>query len=167
MLRSIFRSADQALRHLEEWSIFLTVILALLAALANILLRKFTDINLYWSDEVVRKVIYFTTYMGAVTAVRHRSHIRIDVLSQMVPSLTKPLNLIGHLSVLAFGTLMVWLGTDMTLSTFADRAVNASTSLKIPEWIFYAVLPMTGAMMFFRTLLLIVDEFGSRKSTEQ
>lgn len=163
MLRSVFRSVDQAMKNLEEWSIFLTVAVALIVALANILLRKFTDINLYWSDEVVRKVIYFTTYLGAVTAVRHRSHIRIDVLYQLLPGLTRPLNVLAHLSILAFGSFMVWLGTTMAVFNFNQGASNVSTSLKIPEWIFYAVLPVTGAMMIFRTLLMIREELSSTK----
>ncbi len=34
-----------------------------------------------------------------------------------------------------------------------------TVSLQIPEWIFYAVLPMMGVMMFFRTLLIMVEDW--------
>ncbi len=50
--------------------------------MANVILRKTTDdYSLYWSDEVVRKVIYFSTYIGCVAAIRGRSLIRIDALA--------------------------------------------------------------------------------------
>ncbi len=37
-------------------------LMLLVTAMANVVLRKATDnVSLYWSDEVVRKVIFFST----------------------------------------------------------------------------------------------------------
>ena len=63
----------------------------LLVAIANVMLRKLTsDVNLYWSDEIVRKTIFFTTYVGCIAAIRNRSLIRIDALPQLFPFMKKP-----------------------------------------------------------------------------
>ena len=103
MLRKIIKSIDRSFRFVEEWSLFTAVCVALLTAMANVILRKTTDnFSLYWSDEVVRKVIYFSTYIGCIAAVRSRSLIRIDALPQMLPVLKKPLTIISHLGVLVF-----------------------------------------------------------------
>jgi len=127
--------------------------------MANVLLRKLTaDVNLYWSDEVVRKVIYFTTYFGCVAAVRSRSLIRIDALPQLMPVLKKPLTLFSHLAVLLFSAVMVWLGWQMTVLMYQDPYARTA-SLQIPEWIFYAVLPLMGGMMFVRTLIVMVEDW--------
>ena len=68
MLKKIFRQVDRVFLFFEEWSLFVAVCIALLAAMANVVLRKTTsDFNIYWSDEIVRKVIFFTTYIGACT----------------------------------------------------------------------------------------------------
>ena len=65
MLKKTFRGIDRAFQAIEDWSLFLTVCIALVTAMANVLLRKLTsNVNLYWSDEVVRKVIFFSTYIG-------------------------------------------------------------------------------------------------------
>jgi TRAP-type C4-dicarboxylate transport system permease small subunit len=53
---------------------------------------------------------------------------------------------------------MVYLGWSMTVMMYEDKYARTA-SLQIPEWIFYAVLPMMGAMMFFRTLLVIVEDW--------
>jgi len=149
---------DRTFTIFEDWSLLLSVCVALTVAMANVLLRKLTnDVNLYWSDEVVRKTIYFSTYVGCIVAVRGRSLIRIDALPQMIPGLKKPLALFAHLVTLVFAGAMVYLGWTMTVMMYEDQYARTA-SLQIPEWIFYAVLPVMGVMMFFRTLIVMVED---------
>ena len=152
----------------EDWSLFITVMVALLVAITNVMLRKLTnDVNLYWSDEVVRKTIFFTTYIGCIAAIRNRSLIRIDALPQLFPVLKKPLTLLNHIGVLVFSTFMVHLGYSLTTMVYQDQYAKTA-SLQIPEWYFYAVLPLMGAMMFIRTLIVMVEDwFGITLSEPQ
>ncbi len=159
MLKKTFKSIDRGFLFVEEWSLFVAVCVALLTAMANVVLRKATDnVSLYWSDEVVRKVIFFSTYIGCVAAVRSRSLIRIDALPQIFPVLKKPLTLFSHLAVLVFSSTMMYLGWKMTVMMFEDEYAK-TTTLQIPEWYFYAVLPLMGAMMFIRTLIVMVEDW--------
>ncbi len=163
MLRKVFRAVDRTFAFVEDWSLFLTVSVALVVAMANIILRKSTaHLNLYWSDEVVRKVIYFTTYIGCVAAVRGRSLIRIDALTQLLPVTKRFLTLVSHLAVLLFSTLMIRLGWMMTESVYRDEYAKTS-SLQLPEWWFYAILPLMGVMMFVRTLIIAVEDWTGKK----
>ncbi len=159
MLKKIIQKVDRLFIFFEDWSLMLSVCIALTVAMANVLLRKLTnEVNLYWSDEVVRKTIYFSTYVGCIVAVRGRSLIRIDALPQLVPGLKKPLTMFAHLATLVFSGAMVYLGWSMTVMMYEDEYARTA-SLQIPEWIFYAVLPMMGVMMFFRTLLVMVEDW--------
>jgi TRAP-type C4-dicarboxylate transport system permease small subunit len=166
MLKRLYKAVDRSFQLVEEWSLFTAVCVALITAMANVILRKTTDnFSLYWSDEVVRKVIFFSTYIGCVAAVRSRSLIRIDALPQLLPILKKPLTLISHLAVLLFSGIMVYLGTEMTIMMLHDEFARTAT-LRLPEWLFYAVLPVMGAMMFMRTLIIIWEDLmGSREIT--
>ncbi|MBE0597787.1 MAG: TRAP transporter small permease [Desulfuromonadales bacterium] len=166
MLKKTFRLIDRGFLFVEGWALFLAVAGALVSATANIVLRKTTHLNLYWSDEVVRKVIYFTTYIGAVTAVRSRALIRIDALPQLLPVLKKPLAFLGHLAVLAFAALMVYLGWQMTVTVYQDEYARTAT-LQLPEWWFYAVLPVMGGMMFIRTLIVMVEDLTGWKVADE
>ncbi len=159
MLKKTIQIIDRAFTLFEDWSLLLSVCVALTVAMANVLLRKLTnDVNLYWSDEVVRKTIYFSTYVGCIVAVRGRSLIRIDALPQMIPGLKKPLALFAHVVTLVFAGAMVYLGWTMTVMMYEDQYARTA-SLQIPEWIFYAVLPVMGVMMFFRTLIVMVEDW--------
>jgi C4-dicarboxylate transporter DctQ subunit len=166
MLKRFYKIVDRGFQFVEEWSLFTAVCVALITAMANVILRKATDnFSLYWSDEIVRKVIFFSTYIGCVAAVRSRSLIRIDALPQLLPILKKPLTLISHLAVLLFSGIMVYLGTEMTTMIYQDEFARTAT-LRLPEWLFYAVLPVMGAMMFLRTLIIIWEDLrGSREIT--
>ena len=166
MLKKTFSRIDRGLAFIEDWTLFLTVAVALLSAMANVVLRKLTsDVNLYWSDEVVRKAIFISTYIGCVAAIRHRSLIRIDALPQLVPILKKPLNILSHLVVLLFSGTVCWLGLQLTKMMYADAYAKTAT-LGIAEWYFYAVLPLMGAMMMIRTILVMIEDLrnGGRPS---
>ena len=159
MLKKVFIKIDRIFLFFEEWVLFGSVAIALLTAMANVILRKATnDYNLYWSDEVVRKVIYFSTYIGCIAAIRSRTLIRIDALPQMLPVLKKPLTLLSHIAVLVFSVTMIYLGMQMTTMMFEDEYALTAT-LRIPEWIFYAVLPLMGVMMFIRTLIVAYEDW--------
>ncbi|GAB6191573.1 hypothetical protein JCM39068_13220 [Desulfocastanea catecholica] len=148
--------------YIEEWSLFAAVCIALITAMANVILRKATnDLSLYWSDEVVRKVIYFSTYIGCVAAIRSRSLVRIDALPQMLPGLRKPLTLFSHCVVLLFSGVMIYLGITMTLMMYEDKYARTAT-LQIPEYFFYAVLPVMGLMMFLRTLIVLWEDWSGK-----
>lgn len=163
MFKKIFKSIDKTLLQIEEWSLFAAVSVALLTAMANVILRKTTnDMSLYWSDEVVRKVIYFSTYIGCVAAIRSRSLIRIDALPQMLPILKKPFTLFSHCMVLFFSGVMTYLGVKMTIMMYNDEYARTAT-LQIPEYFFYAVLPLMGFMMFLRTLIVMQEDWTGKK----
>ncbi|MHB8709012.1 MAG: TRAP transporter small permease [Desulfuromonadales bacterium] len=162
MKKRFTKRLDRLLGIIEDWTLLLAVAVALVVAMVNIILRKTSNHSLYWSDEVVRKVIYFTTYMGCVAAVRSRALIRIDVLPQIVKPLKKPLDLVNHLAVLVFAACMVWLGWGMTKMAYADPYAKTS-SLQIPEWYFYALLPLVGVLMCLRTVLLICEEWAGNR----
>ena len=165
MLKNIFRKFDRIFLFVEDWSLFTAVCIALLTAMTNVILRKTTsELNIYWSDEIVRKVIFFCTYIGAVAAIRGRQLVRIDALPQMIPSLKKPLTLFSHCSVLLFSGFMIYLGSQMTMMMYEDEYARTAT-LQIPEWYFYAVLPLMGFMMFVRTLIAIQEDWTGNKVT--
>lgn len=166
MLKKTVKTIDKGIEQVEDWTLFLAVSIALIVAFVNIIMRKTTSQSLPWSDEVVRAVIYFSTYVGASAAIRHRSMIRIDAVPQLLRISRKPLSVFGHLAMIFFGALLMWLGGQVTYRVYLDPYAT-TTILEIPEWYLYAVLPILGAMSVFRTILVMVAEwreFGENQS---
>jgi TRAP-type C4-dicarboxylate transport system permease small subunit len=64
--------------------------------------------------------------------------------------------------VLLFSVVMIYLGAQMTIMMYHDEYARSAT-LQIPEYFFYAVLPLMGLMMFLRTLFVLREDWTGRQ----
>ncbi len=94
MLKQIMNTVDKSLTLFEDWTLFLTVITALIALFANVILRYGFNYTLAWSEEYVKLVIIYTTFIGCSASVKNRSMIKVDVLLQLVPDNPVPADFI-------------------------------------------------------------------------
>jgi C4-dicarboxylate transporter, DctQ subunit len=81
---------DKVLTFFEEWTLFIAVMGALGALFVNVVLRYGFNYTLGWSEELVREVIIYTTFIGLGVAIKNRSMIKIDAVVQLVPKLKMP-----------------------------------------------------------------------------
>ena len=151
------RRTDKYLLYFEEWSLFLTVMAALLSLFANVVLRYGFNYSLAWSEELVREVITFTTFIGCSLAIRNRSMIKIDALVQIFPVLKTPFAFFGNIVVILFSCMMIYYGWKM----MEIQIMTGQTTiiLKIPWSYLYAILPLSGTMMIFRTVHIMRADF--------
>ena len=165
MFGKIMDRVDHLLALIEEWTLFITVMVALVSLFINVVLRYGFNYSLAWSEELVREVIIFTTFMGCSAAIRTRQMIKVDALVQLVPRLQTPLSYLSNLAVLIFAAMMIYYGYKM-----AELQVLTSQKtiiLRIPLVYLYAILPFTGALMAFRTLQVIrLDIINARLSNQ-
>ena len=91
MFGKILNFLDKILTFFEEWTLFVTVMVALIALFVNVVLRYGFNYSLAWSEELVREVIIYTTFIGCSAAVKNRSMIKIDASVQLLPKLKMPL----------------------------------------------------------------------------
>ncbi len=99
MFDRTLRYLDKALTFFEEWSLFLTVIVALATLFVSVLTRYLMTYTMTWPEELVREVIMYTTFVGCATAVKNRSLIRIDAVPNLFPWLKRPLDFVNHAAV--------------------------------------------------------------------
>ena len=165
MLKKILYVCDKILTLFEEWTLFVTVMVALLALFVNVVLRYGFNYSLAWSEELVRHVIVFTTFIGCSAAVKKRSTVKIDALVQLVPWLKTPLNYFSHFSTLAFSIMMLYYGW---LTAARQVQLNQKTIiLQIPKVYLYAILPIMGCMMLIRTMQLLYQDVNEWRQQHQ
>jgi C4-dicarboxylate transporter DctQ subunit len=156
MLAKAFGVVDKVLSFIEEWSLFLATMAALIALFFNVILRYGFNYSLAWSEELVREVIILTTFFGLSAAVKARSMIKIDAVIQLVPALKNPLIFFSNLVTLLFSGMMIYYGWKMAA---LQSATNQYTIImEIPLVLLYAILPAMGIMMFVRTLQVIYQD---------
>jgi len=165
MFTRILDVLDKVLTCFEEWTLYVAVMLGLLSLFVNVVLRYVFHYSLAWSEEMIREIIIYTTFMGLAPAIKNGSMITIDALVQLVPRLRRTLAYISHLSVLIFSVLIFKLGWDM--AALQARTFQKTIILEIPLVILYAVLPLMGATMFIRTIQVVWKDYNEAKAKKQ
>ncbi|MDJ0781944.1 MAG: TRAP transporter small permease [Desulfosarcinaceae bacterium] len=147
---------DRILTAFEEWTLFVAVMVALVSLFANVVLRYGFNYSLAWSEELVREVIIYTTFIGASVAVRKRSMIKIDASVQLVPRLKVPLTFFSHLATVVFAVMMITYGWKMAMLQL--QTMQKTIILQIPYVYLYAILPLMGALMLIRTVQVVYED---------
>lgn len=164
MIKKTLDFLDKVLTFFEDWTLFVTVIVALVALFVNVVLRYGFNYSLAWSEELVREVIIYTTFIGCSAAIKNRSMIKIDALVQLAPKLKMPLNYISNLAILIFSVLMLYYGWLM--AALQVRTHQSTIILQIPLVYLYAILPLMGAMMFIRTIQVMYEDFTQARDSK-
>lgn len=160
MLRKMFKTVDNVVSQIEEWTLFIIVIAALLSLFANVVLRYGFNYTLAWSEELVRIVIIYSTFVGASVAVKQRAMIRIDAVVQIFPKLKPGLTVYTSFLMLFFAGMMVYYGYQMTHLQYITH--QKTIIMQIPLVIVYAIMPVMGVMVGIRTVQVMIQDFKSR-----
>jgi TRAP-type C4-dicarboxylate transport system permease small subunit len=147
---------DKVLSFFEEWTLFISVLVALVALFFNVVLRYGFNYSLAWSEELVREVIIYTTFIGCSAAVKNRSLIRIDASVQLFPRLKIPLTFFSNFAVMIFAVLMIYYGWLM--AALQVQTQQKTIIMQIPLVYLYAVLPLMGVMMLIRVIQVFYQD---------
>ena len=165
MIGRFFKFVDRALTFFEEWTLFITVMVALVALFFNVILRYGFNYSLTWSEELVREVIIYTTLIGCSTAVKNRSMIKIDASVQLFPKMKVPLTFFSNLVTLIFSVMVLYLGWK--LAALQVQTMQKTIILQIPLVYIFAILPLMGAMMTIRTLQVFYEDIAELRAGKQ
>jgi TRAP-type C4-dicarboxylate transport system permease small subunit len=164
MFGKILNGIDKVLTFFEDWTLFIAVMGALGALFVNVVLRYGFHYNLAWSEELVREVIIYTTFIGLGVAVKNGSMIKIDALVQLVPKLKTPLSYFSHLATVVFALMMLYYGWKMSALQLATH--QKTIIMEIPLVYLYAVLPLMGATMLIRTIQVMYRDISERRTVQ-
>jgi TRAP-type C4-dicarboxylate transport system permease small subunit len=153
------KAFDRILTVFEEWTLFVAVMVALISLFVNVVLRYGFNYALAWSEELVREVIIYTTFIGSSVAIRQRSMIKIDASVQLLPRFKLPLTFFSHLATVIFALIMLVFGWKMALLQL--QTMQKTIILEIPYVYLYAILPIMGGLMLIRTLQAIYADIRS------
>ncbi len=156
MIGKILNFSDKVLTFFEEWTLFITVMVALVALFFNVVLRYGFNYSLAWSEELVREVIIYTTLIGCSAAVKNRSMIKIDASVQLIPKLKIPLTFFSNFVVLIFSVMMIYYGWKSALLQIQTN--QKTIILQIPYVYIFSILPLMGGMMLIRIIHVIYQD---------
>ena len=139
------------------------IIVALM--LVAIFFRYVLNSSLYWSDEIVRYLFVWLTFMGAAVAVRDKAHIRVEFFAEKLPnSLQKIVRRLDDFLFLAF---LLFLTVGGFIWVF-QLSGSYSPALALPlNWLFYAALPTASLIAFIYAIQQFKSDFQNPKNTTE
>lgn len=153
---------DTAIARFEGWLLILFLSLMVSLTFLQVLLRSLfiyahvgwaNDLmgGIDWAEPFVRLLVLWVTFLGASLVTGENKHIKIDLLTQIMPAAWLPLldvllSLAGALvAALMFKASLFYVGTEMTF--------GGKLFLGIPNWVGQLILPAGFLLICFRFLV--------------
>lgn len=122
----------------------------------QVISRYFLEVSSTWTDEIARFLMIWTCLLGAAYTVGVRKHIAIDLLPLSLGPRNKAiLDLFINACILVFSVGVICFGGWFLLSKVYVSG-QLTTALKMPMWLVYVVIPLSGAIMAFYSMYFIV-----------
>lgn len=154
----MLKKLDKGISYVENAMLVFGILSATFVLFANVILRFIFKAGLVWAEEYARFAIIWIVCGGCGAAVRTDSHMRITAIPDAIKNQTvkRLLFLFVYVACLAFSLLMLTAGARLIASMQANNQV--SPAMEIPLWWIYLSIPVGGAVMAFRFLLLLIDD---------
>jgi len=137
--------------HLEEFFLIPSLIISTGLIFFQVIMRYIFRNSLSWSEEVVRYLYVWQTWVGVSYAARNGSHLRITMLKDRLPEKAQ--------KVLEVFVVIVWVGFAVFVMIQGLSAVHAiasfgqkSSALRIPMQICYMSIPVGMVLMSVRLI---------------
>lgn len=158
---------DKSLAKLEGLLVVLFLWTMVLLTFVQVCLRAFYTYGdfqwantligyLYWSDPLVRLLVLWLTFLGASLITGENKHIRIDLLSTLLPSRLVPhREFLISLACVLISAIMLKVSLDYLK---LEMEFGATMFLNLPNWIGQLILPFGFALILFRFLIRAIDK---------
>ncbi len=151
------------LEKIEKFILTATVLIMMFTMLYQIILRYCFSAGNAWSEELTRYLFIFNVMIACAMAVRHGSHLQIDVLVSGLKTKDKCiLTLISTFLGICF--MLFLLVYSVNLCVIASN--NISPGLEIPMSIPYASMPIGTVLMILAALEVIFKQLEILRSKE-
>lgn len=141
---------------LTLWALFFVVALQFFT-------RYVLNNSLGWTEEIARMLLIVLTFVGAVVCARKNSHIRVDLILDMLPD--RPRGLIVRFIDLISAVFFLFL--SWTAMQFALITRLRMSSIEIPKSIIFWICAVALLLMAFHYLIHFLKGDKNKPDTSQ
>lgn len=132
------------------------IILIAVLIFAQIIMRNVFNTGLSWSDEASRYLFVWCGALGIPYATKRNVHLRMDIIPNLIPKLTKPFEVLSDISLLLISIVFMRPGAEL-MSVLA-RTNQLSAALRIPMSYMYFSMYFA----FILTLIRLLQKYITR-----
>jgi TRAP-type C4-dicarboxylate transport system permease small subunit len=154
----------KTLNSVIKYILVIMLIVMFILTTVQVILRYVFNSALSWSEELVRFVFVWATFLGAAIGVKEHIHIGVDAVVNLLPaSLRRGADTIVYLIILAFGVVMIAAGMPVVSMTHSQL----SPALEMPMSYVYIAIPFAGLLTMIYALVELARVWKNRKAREE
>ncbi len=134
------------------FSLFLAVMLLL--SFAQVLLRNFFNSGVLWFDPVVRTLVLWIAFLGALVATSYARHLHVDVVRRMLPERTR--QRVGRLLSLLCAGVCAWMSNGAYIYLREEYLHGTRPFLGIPTWVNQSILLWGFILLTYRFMIQVI-----------
>ncbi len=159
----LFARLDRLGQLLENIALVVMLGGMIVLAFGQIVLREVFETGFVWADELIKLMVLWLAMIGAVAASRDDRHIRIDVLSQVLPDkvvkFSRVLVDVFAAVVSAVVAWQAWRYLQLEIE-FEDQVL-----IDTPAWIAHLIVPLAFALISYRFACLVLGRLFTSKGS--
>lgn len=154
----------QKLNRLEEVIIAILMLISAVLVFINVFLRQLS-MGMPWTEELIRYMIIWITFLGMSACVREGSHISIEAIPDLMKGTAKKwLQAAIYFFCIVFSLAMTWYSFQY-LSKMSSTG-QLSPALGVPMYYFYIVILISSFMIVFRYANKFIGVFKPAPASE-
>jgi TRAP-type C4-dicarboxylate transport system permease small subunit len=143
--------------------VFLVIVLSAMAItiLLQVLFRYVLNLPLFWTEELARYCLVWSSLLGSAVAVKRGRHIAVAILiERFPPDLRRGLTIIALISVAAVLAIILWGGIQLVAITRAQISPALRVSMSIP----YLAVPVGAGLMLLHTIVSLFETLTAKEA---
>lgn len=134
--------------YIEESLLALLLGTMIILATSQIFMRNLWGSGIDWSDPLLRVLVLWLGLLGAMAATRDGSHIKIDLLSKLLPAAAaRFLDPVIHLASAAICAIVCYHAGRFVMMEYQD---GSSAFAAVPAWLCEVIIPIGFGLMALR-----------------
>ena len=140
-------------QQLGEWLLSLILTSIILLACLQIVLRMFFQSGLLWIDPLLRYLVLWVGFLGAVIATSRSKHICLDLLQKRLVKMRPYLQIMTDLFSLLASAGLAWASW---LFIKSEIEFGTAILLGIPSWGWNLIFPLAFGLMTLQYLVILL-----------
>lgn len=147
---------------LSEWTgkVFAWLSLPMIGVLVfEVTARRLANSPTDWAHESTTMLYGTFCIVGAVWTLREKSHVRTEVIHQMLPlKLQIFFDILTGLLALAMFAILFWGSYEFAADSWAKSEISSKSTWGVPVYPFKSVIPFAVGLMFLQQIAHIVRD---------
>ena len=136
------------LARIEESILGIFLVVMILLACVQILLRTVFSSGLSWADPFLRYLVLWSGLLGAARAASQGKHLTLDIITFLVPkSLHSWLHMVTNLFSATVAAFLTWAAF---LFIRSEMKFSSTVLLSVPLWIWNLIFPIAFTLIALR-----------------